>query len=240
MLRARTTNRELEDLMSDVNDYGTQTAENMQSNSTKRESRWSGFSAGLATLVSVIALGFSAFSFYETVLKQASLRFYQPPLMYMYREAFRDVFAIPITISNDGAQRGTIMSFDLEVEHLGTKEKKSFQNLHFGVSPRGDKKMFTPISVAGRTTYSNVVLFHALKTGSFVSTTGGVKLPLRVTLKMNLDETSGWFAVRPPPPVTFEMTAPFIQGFRNMESGTPTQLHDARWTNAKAKAAAKK
>lgn len=227
--------------MGDVSEYGSTRAEAQFATGGGRErpSRLSSLGAGLATLVSIVALAFSSFSFYETVLKQASLRFYQPPLIYMYREGFRDVFALPITISNDGAQRGTILSFDLEIEHLKTGAKMQFQNLHFGASPKAaDKRLFVPITVAGRSSFSDVVLFHALETGSFVSTTGGVELPLRLTLRMNVDKTNEWgpwLALKPPAPVTFDMTASYIAGMRDMESGRPTQLHDARWHQARQK-----
>lgn len=40
----------------------------------------------------------------------------------------------------------------------------------------------------------------------------------------------------PPEPVTFDMTASFIAGMSDMESGRPTQLHDNRWHAAKAAA----
>ena len=236
--RSRSAHRELEDFMGDVSEYGTRQAEIPHAGREKPPSRWSGIGAGLATLVSIIALVFSAFSFYETVLKQAQLRFYSPPLIYMYREGFRDVFAIPVTISNDGAQRGTIMSFDLTVKHLKTGAETRFQNLHFGASPKEEKKLFTPITVAGRSSFTDVVLFHALKTGSFVETTGGVELPLRFTLKMNVDPQGDWagLAREAPPPITFDMTASYIAGMRQMEGGRPTQLHDARWVAAKAAA----
>ena len=71
----------------------------------RRESS-GGFSAARATLVSTVALLFSGDSLYEPVLKETSLRVYPPPLVTMYRAGFHDVFAVPITISNDGAQRG--------------------------------------------------------------------------------------------------------------------------------------
>ena len=117
----RTINHDFENLMDDVAEYGTRTAETTGHHASGcgrgRRDTSGGFSAALATLVSIIALVFSGYSFYETVLKQASLRFYAPPLVTMYREGFRDVFAIPITISNDGAQRGTVLYFDLEATH---------------------------------------------------------------------------------------------------------------------------
>jgi hypothetical protein len=186
--------------------------------------------AGITLLSSLVALVFSAYSLYETVIKQADLRIYRPPLIYMYREGFRDVFAIPITMSNDGTQRGTVLSFDLEVTHLETQKSMKFQNLHFGESPKSNPVLFAPVTVAGRSSVTEVVLFHALATGSFVETTGGVKLPLRFTLKMNVDATSGWFAAKEPAAVVFDMTATYIQSHNQMESGQPTRLHDARWT----------
>lgn len=231
----RSVNQDLEAFMGEVSEYGNR---NSGTGASGRSggSRLGSIGAGLATLVSIIALAFSAFSFYETVLKQAELRFYQPPLIYMYRQDFRDVFAIPITISNDGAQRGTIMSYDLAIEHRENGSLVRFQNLHFGTSPKAaDKRMFVPMTVAGRSSVSEVVLFHALKTGSFVSTTGGVELPLRLTLTMNVDQTNAWgkwFAIKPPPPVTFDMTARFITGMRDMEAGRPTELYDKRWYEA--------
>ena len=190
--------------MDGVSDYGTRTAESgiavrgrtrridggRRRRGARRAAsgpRWRHYS------VSIVALAFSGFSFYETVLKEASLRFYSPPLITMFREDYRDVFAIPVTISNDGAQRGTILSFDLEVTHRGTGQKMSFQNLYYGTSPKdGEKKVFVPISIAGRSTFTGVVMFHALKTGSFVDTTGGVELPLTFQLKMNVDRRSQW------------------------------------------------
>jgi len=235
-------NRNLETFLGDVTDYGSRSAEALENRRgetetvRERKSRSGGIGAGLAALASVVALLFSGFSFYETVLKQAQLRFYEPPLIYMYRKDFRDVFAIPVTISNDGAQRGTVLSFDMEITHLETKATQTFQNLHFGASPKEETRLFTPITVPGRSSFSDVVLFHALDTGSFVETTGGVKLPLRITLKMNVDRTDkydwakGWLTPEPPAPVTFDMTASYIAGMRDMEGGRPTQLHDARWT----------
>lgn len=206
-----------------------------------RSSRGRRAGIGLSTLVSITALIFSGFSLYETTLKRAALRVYQPPLIYMYRQDFRDVFAIPMTISNDGAKRGTVLSFDLDITNLATGKTMAFQNLNFGSSPKGDVRLFTPLTVAGNQSISDVVLFHALETGSFVETTGGVKLPLRLTLRMTVDATGDWLAPRQPAPVTFDMTATYIASHNDMERGRPTELHDARWTDARnAKGAAGK
>lgn len=226
---------DLREFLGSVTDYATQTSEVEQSTAANADHRDRGdgtMGARLTTLVSILALIFSGYSFYETVLKQASLRIYQPPLIHMFREGYRDVLAIPITISNDGARRGTVLSFDLEVTHLKTNKSVRFQNLHFGSSPKADVKLFNPITVPGRSSYNGVVLFHALETGAFTETTGGVELPLRFKLSMNVDRTGDWFDVLRPAtakPLVSNMKANFIQGFRDMESGRPTRLHDERW-----------
>jgi hypothetical protein len=199
------------------------------------ESLFSRARAAVAIVTSVVALLFSGYSFYETVVKQPELRIYPPPLIYMYRQGFRDVFAIPVTISNDGARRGTVLSFDLEVTHRETGKTMKFQNLEFGEKLDASSRLFTPISVAGRSSATEVVLFHATATGSFVETTGPVKLPLRFALKMNVDSTGDWIAPRQPQPVVFDMTATSITSLPMMESGRPTALHDARWTEALSK-----
>ncbi len=241
--QGRGPNAKFETLMSDMNDYATTTTDDLERKNRRhppaeRGSWLNGIGTGLATFVSIIALVFSGYSFYETVLKQAELRVYHPPLIYMYRKDYRDVFAIPLTISNDGAQRGTVLSFDLTVTHLKTNKTMKFQNLHFGTTPVGATRLFTPVTVAGNNAFTDVILFYALETGSFVETTGGVELPLRLTLKLNVDSSGDWLAPKSPPPVTFDMTANYIAGFRDMESGRqPTQLHDLRWTAAKAKPA---
>jgi hypothetical protein len=194
-----------------------------------------------ALLSSVTALVFSVYSLYETVIKQADLRIYQPPLIYMYRENFRDVFAIPITLSNVGTQHGTALSFDLEVTHPETLKKMKFQSQHFGESPKRNTRLFTPITVAGRSSYSDVILFYALSPGSFVEVTGGVKLPLRFKLTLNVDTTTGgWLATKEPAAVVFDMTADYIQSHNKMEAGEPTQFHDLRWTEGVAAAASAK
>ena len=191
-------------------------------------------------LSSVTALVFSVFSLYETVIKQADLRVYQPPLIYMYRENFRDVFAIPVTLSNVGTQHGTVLSFDLEVTHPETLKRVKFQSLHFGDSPKRNARLFTPITVAGRSTYTDVILFYALSRGSFVEVTGSVKVPLRFKLTLNVDTAGGWLATKEPAPVVFDMTTDYIQSHNKMEAGEPTQFHDLRWTEGVAAAAAKR
>jgi hypothetical protein len=191
-----------------------------------------------ALLSSVTALVFSVYSVYETAIKRADLQVFQPPLIYMYREDFRDVFSIPITLSNVGAQHGTVLSFDLEVTHAETGKRAKFQSLHFGESPKRNRRLFTPITVAGRSSYTDVILFYATSRGSFVETTGGVKLPLSFKLTLNVAPSGGWLATKKPDAVVFDMTSDYIESHNRMEAGEPTQFHDLHWTQEVAVAAA--
>jgi hypothetical protein len=174
-----------------------------------------------------VALAFSGYSLYATVLKQPVLGIYQPPLIYMYRQGFHDVFAIPITVSNDGAQRGTVLSFDLEVTQPETGTTMKFQSRQFGASPGAGARLFTPITIAGRSSFSEVVLFYALSAGSFVEQTGAVRLPLKFTLRMNVNVYGRRLAAKRPPGVAFEMSASYIKSLNDMEAGRPTEFINA-------------
>jgi hypothetical protein len=92
-------------------------------------------------------------------------------------------------------------------------------------------RLITPVTVPGRSSFTDVIQFHVLATGAFFETTGGVKLPLRFTLTMNLDTTGEWWrAPKESEPIVFDMTADYIQGFRDKENGRPTELHNSRWS----------
>lgn len=192
--------------------------------SNKSKSNFS-TSAFVTTLVSAIALLFSGYSFYETVLKQAELKIYPPALVHMYRSTYRDVFAIPLTISNDGAKRGTILSFDLKVTNLDTKDTMNFDNLYFGNNPKDTSRIFTPLTMSGRANQSEVIMFFAEKSGSFFKTTGGVRSNLRFELTINAEEAEYLFKPEKKTRLSFDMTTGFIQSFRQMEQGSPTVFY---------------
>jgi len=179
----------------------------------------------ITAFVSLVALFFSGYSFYETVLKQPVLKVYAPPLIHMYRKDYKDILAFPITISNDGAKRGTVLSFDLEVTNKATNESKRFKNLYYGNDPKDTSRIFTPMTVAGRTSLTDVVMFRAAQVGAFFKTTGGVKLDLHLKLILNVDETEFWIAPEPKQSLSFDVQASFIQSFRAMETGKPTVLY---------------
>ena len=70
----------------------------------------------LATIISALALAFSGYSFYEAVLRAPELAIYVPPRI-AYTDPDRpdspfEVFIIPVTLANDGARSGTVLSLD--------------------------------------------------------------------------------------------------------------------------------
>lgn len=200
-------------------------------NMQKKKPFFSNFGNIVTTLVSAIALIFSGYSFYETVLKEAQLKIYAPALVHMYRKDFRDVLAIPLTISNDGAKRGTILSIDLIVTNTETNESKTFENLYFGNNPKDTSRIFTPLTMSGRSSKSEVIMFYADRTGAFFKTTGGVKSHLNFKLKINTDTSENLFKPKQQPTLSFDMTASFIQSFRAMESGKPTVYYKNKTAN---------
>jgi hypothetical protein len=184
--------------------------------------------AGAAIVTSCLALLVSGYSLYATVLKRPVLGIYQPPLIYMYRQGHHDVFAVPITVSNDGAQRGTVLSFDLEIIQPDSQATMKFQNRQFGASPGAEARLFTPITIAGRSSFSDVVLFYAVSPGSFVEQTGPVRLPLRFAIRMNVNRYGNRRRAKQSPSVAFDMAANYIRSFNDMEAGRATEFLDAR------------
>ena len=123
----------------------------------------------LATLVSAFAFAFSGVSFYETVAKQPKLTIYVPPVLFYGQDGGGDteLFAIPITISNDGARPGTVLSMELQVENVAPGQDepktKSFYSAFLGEHQRNSdapNRAFAPVSIAGRASTSETIRFY--------------------------------------------------------------------------------
>ncbi len=103
------------------------------------------------------------------VAQRADLRVSVPPIIRYaspYQNSIFEVFEIPMTIVNDGAQTGTVLSLDLEVTGVETGKSKLFYSA--GLGPWSLAKVkgeglapFTPISLTGRASQSDTVLFYA-------------------------------------------------------------------------------
>jgi hypothetical protein len=120
---------------------------------------WGGRITAIGT---VVALVFSAFSLWETSLKQADLSVYATGVVTYERDQSDDirtqpsggfeVLAVPITIANGGARDGAVLAMQLEAKNLATGLTARFQATYtvdanyFAVTGRGAKRPKAPFS----------------------------------------------------------------------------------------------
>ena len=86
-----------------------------------------------SSITSILALTFSGYSLWESSLKHSDLKVFVAPVVRYaspYQNSNFEVFAVPLTISNEGARTGTIMSLGLEVSD--GKRSKRFSALISG------------------------------------------------------------------------------------------------------------
>jgi hypothetical protein len=75
------------------------------------------------------------------------------------------VIAIPVTIANEGARAGTVLSLDLEVRDTKSNQTKHFYAANFGSwtmerARSNSYQPFAPISIAGHSSRTETVLFY--------------------------------------------------------------------------------
>jgi len=124
--------------------------------------------AAISTLLSTAAVGFSAFSLWETRLKAPDLRIFVPPVIEYsspYQNSNFEMISIPITISNEGARAGTVLSLELAVTDPKTNQTKLFYSANFGRwnmerTRSNAYQPFAPMVLAGYTSRSETVQFH--------------------------------------------------------------------------------
>jgi len=128
----------------------------------KRSTAW------VTTSFSAIALLFSAFSLWESRLKNSDLRIFVPPVI-QYSAPLQnsnfEVLAIPVTIANEGARAGTVLSLELAVSDPKTGQTKRFYSADFGRwtlerSRSGAFQPFAPIVLTGYSSRTETVLFY--------------------------------------------------------------------------------
>ncbi|MEO1205275.1 MAG: hypothetical protein AAFV45_02995 [Pseudomonadota bacterium] len=122
-----------------------------------------GLGSAFATIISAVALTFSGYSFYESVLRAPELAVFAPPRI-DYTDPDRpdspfEVFVIPLTIANDGARSGTVLSVDLSVTNPRSLETKRFYAAQLGTWQATPRKPFAPIVLAGKAAFSETVQF---------------------------------------------------------------------------------
>ena len=184
-------------------------------------------------IVSAAAFAVSAFSLYQTTLKRASLKvFVSPVIRYAspYQNSNFEAFAVPVTIANEGARTGTIVSMDLQVRAPEHDVIKRFYSADIGQwsiekNRSGDFRPFAPMVLAGRSSHTETILFHARSDEpvmQIVDKEGSYQFML--TLQTTLEEGFGLFnrlRQKPPRPLMFEMVLPVLD-HRAFTSGSGT------------------
>lgn len=178
------------------------------------------FSGFTAEIFSGFAVGLSGYSFWRTSLRQANLKVFVPPLIRYaspYQNSVFEVFEVPLTLINEGAQTGTVLSLNLEVANPRTRGVKHFYSA--GVGPWSLDKAhgeslqpFTPISLTGRASQSGTILFYARNDSTVQQIVDG---PGQYQFELNLlTARAEGFSLggrsSTPHPMGFEMVLPYL------------------------------
>ena len=197
----------------------------------------------VAAAVSAIALAFSGYSLWETSLKQAEVAVFVPPVIQFaapYQNSNFEVVALPVTLANDGARTGTVLSMELAVTDPRTNATKLFYAADVGIwsMERARSRAFqpfAPISLAGRTSQTQHVLFYTRgddqKPAEIFREVGPYRFQL--TAEVAEAEDFGWIDrvwKRPAAPLVFERELRFYDA-RAFQNGT-IPLYARDWRSA--------
>jgi len=131
----------------------------------------------IAAVISAIALVFSAYSLWETSLKQADVSAYVTGVVSYGRDTSDstdvqpsggfEVLAVPVTIANGGARDAPILALQLDVSNPKTGLTARFEATYTAdaayFASTGAKRPKTPFSalvIAGRSAWTGTVLFY--------------------------------------------------------------------------------
>lgn len=133
----------------------------------------------VVAVISGIALLFSAYSLWETSLKQADLTAYVTGAVTYTSDPFGssdvqeaggyEVLAVPVTIANSGARDAAVLSLQLDTNNSVTGKTVRFDaaymadGTYFATSDKAKrpKTPFAALVVAGRSAWSGIVLFYS-------------------------------------------------------------------------------
>jgi hypothetical protein len=187
------------------------------------------------------AVVISAYSLWQTSLKRAALKvFVSPVIRYAspYQNSNFEAFAIPLTITNEGARTGTVMSMDLVVRAPERNLTKRFYSADVGQwsiekSRSGDFRPFAPIVLAGRTSHTETILFHARRDEQVMQIVEK-EGPYEFMLALNAVQSEDLGLLdrmwrKQAKPLMFEMVLPVLDN-RAFTSGSGTlPLHHKNW-----------
>lgn len=196
------------------------------------------FTGVSAEIFSGVAVVVSGYSLWQTSLKRADLEVFVPPLIRYaspYQNSMFEVFEIPLTVINEGAQTGTILSLDLEVTNPHSGVSKNFYSAGLGpwnlAKAQGEGLLpFTPLSLAGRASQSETVLFYARNDARVRQIVEGPG-PYQFAMTLLTARRNGFslFGRSKSRSLLFEMNLPYLD-HRAFTSGSGTlPLHHPNW-----------
>jgi hypothetical protein len=139
---------------------------------------WGGRAASIISAIgSSLAVVFSAYSLWETSLKQAELTPYVTGVVTYERDLTADeniqpsggfeVFALPITITNGGARDAAVLSLQLDVKNPKSGLTARFEATYTvdatyfaATGAKRPKAPFSALAIAGRSAWTGTVLFY--------------------------------------------------------------------------------
>jgi hypothetical protein len=147
----------------------------------------------VSAVVSVVALAFSAYSLWETSLKQADLSVFVTGVVTYERDLTAaeyitpaggfEVFAVPVTIANGGARDAAVLSMQLDATNPRTGLAARFEGTYTAdgtyFANTGDKRPKTPFSalvIPGRSAWTGTVLFYPVSYSNGKALTPVVKV----------------------------------------------------------------
>lgn len=190
------------------------------------------------------AVVFSGYSLWQSSLRPAAFDVFVPPVI-SYASPFQnsnfEAFAIPVTITNEGARTGTVLSMILVVSDPARSISKRFYSANLGRWTNakfnaGEFQPFAPISIPGRSSVTNTVQFYARSDETVMQI---VEKPGRFQFTITLDTPVsqnvgivGRLLGKAPQPLTFEMVLPWLD-HRAFTSGAGTvELHQREWQSS--------
>jgi hypothetical protein len=194
----------------------------------------------LSALLSTAALLFSVFSLWESRLKAPDLRMFVPPVIEYsapYQNSNFEVIGIPVTIANEGARAGTVLSLELAVTDPKTNQTKLFYSADFGRwtmerTRNNAYQPFAPIVLAGYSSRTETVLFYTRgeeqQPPQLIRETQAYQFTLKLEQAIVHDLGAiDRMLVRGPVSITFERVLPFYDA-RVFNRGT-IQMYATDW-----------
>ena len=193
----------------------------------------------LSDIASGSAIVFSGISLWQSTLRAADLQAFVPPLIRYaspYQNSVFEAFEIPVTIINAGARTGTVLSIDLVVSDGPRRASKRFYSACIGPWHREQAvfKPFTPMSLAGRSSQSETLLFYPRndeKVMQIVQGAGRFQLSLSLNVAgagMPNILTRLWGGAMPAP-LNFEMNLPVLDHRAFTQGSGTVMLNQPNW-----------